>query len=124
MSLYAFTSYFHLNVCCVLLFYEYNELTVLGLQDEKLREQCLKLCLACLSYDFFGTSSDETTEDVGTVQVFVGSVSCSLLSILSLQSFVPVLYLAHLILPKISRFIVYLIYAPLRSRSLAQSLSM
>lgn len=38
-------------------------------QDAKLREQCLKLTLACLSYDFFGTSSDETTEDVGTVQV-------------------------------------------------------
>ncbi len=40
-------------------------------QDEKMREQCLKLTLACLSYDFFGTSSDETTEDVGTVQVCV-----------------------------------------------------
>ena len=39
------------------------------MQDAKLREQCLKLTLACLSYDFFGTSSDETTEDVGTVQV-------------------------------------------------------
>lgn len=38
-------------------------------QDAKMREQCLKLTLACLSYDFFGTSSDETTEDVGTVQV-------------------------------------------------------
>jgi hypothetical protein len=35
-----------------------------------MREQCLKLTLACLSYDFFGTSSDETTEDVGTVQVW------------------------------------------------------
>jgi hypothetical protein len=67
------------TVLCV-----HNELTVVGLQDEKLREQCLKLCLACLSYDFFGTSSDETTEDVGTVQVSFGSVSCSLLSILSL----------------------------------------
>lgn len=43
--------------------------TGLNMQDEKLREQCLKLTLACLSYDFFGTSSDESTEDVGTVQV-------------------------------------------------------
>ena len=28
----------------------------------RLREQGLKLCLACLSYDFIGTSSDESTE--------------------------------------------------------------
>ena len=38
-----------------------------------MREQCLKLALACLSYDFFGTCSDETTEDVGTVQVGLAS---------------------------------------------------
>ena len=41
-----------------------------------MREQCLKLTLACLSYDFFGTSSDETTEDVGTVQVCVCVCVC------------------------------------------------
>uniref|UniRef100_A0A7S4KJ54 Importin N-terminal domain-containing protein n=1 Tax=Guillardia theta TaxID=55529 RepID=A0A7S4KJ54_GUITH len=38
-------------------------------QDSKLREQSLKLSLACLSYDFFGTSSDDSTEDIGSVQV-------------------------------------------------------
>mmetsp|Transcript_32988 Transcript_32988/g.77770 ORF Transcript_32988/g.77770 Transcript_32988/m.77770 type:complete len:1072 (+) Transcript_32988:97-3312(+) len=38
-------------------------------QDVKLREQALKLCNCCLSYDFIGTSNDESTEDVGTVQV-------------------------------------------------------
>ncbi len=38
-------------------------------QDVRLREQCLKLALGCLSYDFIGTSVDESTEDVGTVQV-------------------------------------------------------
>jgi exportin-7 len=35
----------------------------------KLREQCVKLTLNCLSYDFVGTSLDESTEDIGTIQV-------------------------------------------------------
>ncbi len=34
----------------------------------RLREQALKLTLGCLSYDFIGTSIDESSEDVGTVQ--------------------------------------------------------
>jgi len=38
-------------------------------QDGRLREQALKLSLSCLSYDFIGTSIDESTEDVGTVQI-------------------------------------------------------
>mmetsp|Transcript_32224 Transcript_32224/g.76547 ORF Transcript_32224/g.76547 Transcript_32224/m.76547 type:complete len:1079 (+) Transcript_32224:189-3425(+) len=46
--------------------------TMTPAQDLKLREQGLKLCLACLSYDFIGTLSDESTEDVGTVQIPTG----------------------------------------------------
>jgi len=38
-------------------------------QDVRLREQSLRLALGCLSYDFIGTSVDESTEDVGTVQI-------------------------------------------------------
>ena len=64
MLLYSFSS---------LIFPKHGNFIV---QDEKMREQCLKLTLACLSYDFFGTSSDETTEDVGTVQVCVCVCMC------------------------------------------------
>jgi len=46
--------------------------TLTPTQEIKIREQSLKLCLGCLSYDFIGTSSDESTEDVGTVQIPTG----------------------------------------------------
>lgn len=35
----------------------------------KLKELCTSLTLNCLSYDFVGTSLDESTEDIGTIQV-------------------------------------------------------
>ena len=35
----------------------------------KLKESAMALALACLSYDFVGTSLDESAEDVGTIQV-------------------------------------------------------
>lgn len=37
--------------------------------DSKLKEQAVSLVLACLSYDFVGTSSDDSSEDLGTIQV-------------------------------------------------------
>ena len=37
--------------------------------DARLKEQACALVLACLSYDFVGTSADESTEDIGTIQV-------------------------------------------------------
>lgn len=37
--------------------------------EVRLREQALTLALRCLSFDFVGTSLDESTEDLGTIQV-------------------------------------------------------
>eukprot|EP00898_Chlorokybus_atmophyticus_P001655 jgi/Chlat1/2490/Chrsp175S02362 len=37
--------------------------------DVGLREQALNLSLKCLSFDFVGTSLDESTEDLGTIQI-------------------------------------------------------
>ena len=37
--------------------------------QERLREKSLQLVFACLSYDFIGTTLDEASEDVGTIQV-------------------------------------------------------
>eukprot|EP00271_Cylindrocystis_brebissonii_P005659 TRINITY_DN17835_c0_g2_i1.p1 TRINITY_DN17835_c0_g2~~TRINITY_DN17835_c0_g2_i1.p1 ORF type:complete len:1060 (+),score=142.88 TRINITY_DN17835_c0_g2_i1:716-3895(+) len=37
--------------------------------DEKLREQAIALALKCLSFDFVGTSLDESSEDLGTIQI-------------------------------------------------------
>ncbi|CAL5227709.1 g10719 [Coccomyxa viridis] len=37
--------------------------------DEKLREQAVAVALQCLSYDFVGTCLDESSEDLGTIQV-------------------------------------------------------
>jgi exportin-7 len=37
--------------------------------DAKLREQALALALGCLSFDFVGTCMDESSEDLGTIQV-------------------------------------------------------
>ncbi|GLJ18772.1 hypothetical protein SUGI_0335220 [Cryptomeria japonica] len=37
--------------------------------DKKLKEQALSLALKCLSFDFVGTSLDESSEDLGTVQI-------------------------------------------------------
>ena len=31
---------------------------------------CLKIALVCLSYDFIGTTLDEASEELGTIQVF------------------------------------------------------
>ena len=38
-------------------------------EQEKIREQALQLVLACMGYDFIGTTLDEATEELGTVQV-------------------------------------------------------
>ncbi|CAN0296196.1 unnamed protein product, partial [Discosporangium mesarthrocarpum] len=38
-------------------------------QERAMAEQALSLCTRCLSYDFIGTNSDESSEDVGTIQV-------------------------------------------------------
>ncbi|KAI3436525.1 hypothetical protein D9Q98_005942 [Chlorella vulgaris] len=37
--------------------------------DEKLKEQAVQLALQCLSFDFVGTCLDESSEDLGTIQV-------------------------------------------------------
>lgn len=37
--------------------------------DGKLREQAMSLALACLSFDFVGTCVDESSEDLGTIQI-------------------------------------------------------
>lgn len=37
--------------------------------EARLKEQATSLVLVCLSYDFVGTSLDESTEDIGTIQV-------------------------------------------------------
>ena len=37
--------------------------------DDKLREQAVQLALQCLSFDFVGTCLDESSEDLGTIQV-------------------------------------------------------
>ena len=37
--------------------------------DAKLREQAMSLALACLSFDFVGTCVDESSEDLGTIQI-------------------------------------------------------
>ena len=37
--------------------------------EARLKEQAASLVLVCLSYDFVGTSLDESTEDIGTIQV-------------------------------------------------------
>lgn len=38
-------------------------------QESAMLEQALTLCTRCLSYDFIGTNPDESSEDVGTIQV-------------------------------------------------------
>ncbi|CAM9898423.1 unnamed protein product, partial [Ectocarpus sp. 6 AP-2014] len=38
-------------------------------QEAAMLEQALSLCTRCLSYDFIGTNPDESSEDVGTIQV-------------------------------------------------------
>lgn len=37
--------------------------------DDKLREQAVQLALSCLSFDFVGTCLDESSEDLGTIQI-------------------------------------------------------
>ena len=37
--------------------------------DDKLREQAVSLALGALSFDFVGTCLDESSEDLGTIQV-------------------------------------------------------
>eukprot|EP00899_Mesostigma_viride_P004716 jgi/Mesvir1/14245/Mv09683-RA.1 len=37
--------------------------------EDSLREQAIQLALKCLSFDFVGTSSDESAEDLGTIQI-------------------------------------------------------
>ena len=38
-------------------------------EQQKIREASLSLSLACLAYDFIGTTLDEATEELGTIQV-------------------------------------------------------
>lgn len=47
-------------------------------QEAAMLEQALSLCTRCLSYDFIGTNPDESSEDVGTIQVCVGGGVCFL----------------------------------------------
>jgi exportin-7 len=42
---------------------------MLNIDDQKLAEITLDLIKACLSFDFIGTNVDESTEDVGSVQI-------------------------------------------------------
>ncbi|KAH7288361.1 hypothetical protein KP509_31G023600 [Ceratopteris richardii] len=37
--------------------------------DIRLKEQAINLALKCLSYDFVGTTLDESSEDIGTIQI-------------------------------------------------------
>lgn len=37
--------------------------------ERKLKEQAINLVLRCLSFDFIGTSQDDSTEDLGTIQL-------------------------------------------------------
>lgn len=37
--------------------------------EDSLKEQAIQLVLRCLSYDFVGTSQDDSAEDLGTIQV-------------------------------------------------------
>ena len=46
-----------------------NQTIVEGSAEDKQTEFALKLALSCLSYDFIGTSLDEASEDIGTIQV-------------------------------------------------------
>ena len=46
-----------------------QELQASQSSEARLKEQAASLVLACLSYDFVGTSLDESTEDIGTIQV-------------------------------------------------------
>ena len=46
-----------------------QELQASQQSEARLKEQAASLVLACLSYDFVGTSLDESTEDIGTIQV-------------------------------------------------------
>ena len=43
---------------------------------DRLRELALSLSLKCLSFDFVGTSIDESSEEFGTVQV-LASFDCN-----------------------------------------------
>ena len=44
--------------------------------DAGLREAAVGLVLKCLSYDFVGTTMDESAEDVGTIQARNASCAC------------------------------------------------
>lgn len=43
----------------------------LNKEEQKLAEITLDLIKACLSFDFIGTNVDESTEDIGSVQVII-----------------------------------------------------
>lgn len=45
---------------------------------DRLQELALSLSLKCLSFDFVGTSIDESSEEFGTVQVFT-SFDCNII---------------------------------------------
>lgn len=47
----------------------------------KLQELALSLSLKCLSFDFVGTSLDESSEEFGTVQVLFFIIFVEMLSI-------------------------------------------
>ncbi|KAL3148536.1 hypothetical protein ABBQ38_013973 [Trebouxia sp. C0009 RCD-2024] len=46
-----------------------KQLQITSAAETKLKEQAIALALACLSYDFVGTSNDDSSEDLGTIQV-------------------------------------------------------
>jgi hypothetical protein len=74
---------FHTLCCCVVRppcrdqsLYKVFQLALTALRhlhgtaaDEKLKEQAVQLALQCLSFDFVGTCLDESSEDLGTIQV-------------------------------------------------------
>ena len=54
---------------------DHAEITPRSHLQERVREKSLSLVFACLSYDFIGTTLDEASEDVGTIQA--GACACS-----------------------------------------------
>ncbi|KAI7869031.1 armadillo-type protein [Spinellus fusiger] len=59
-------------------------------QEERMQDATLNVLLRCLSYDFAGTSLDETSEDTGTVQIPV-----TWRPVFERDSFIPTFYTAY-----------------------------
>jgi len=54
------------SICTLLLTSAFNQIDP---ETEKLKEAILLLMRACLAYDFIGTSQEESSEDMGSIQV-------------------------------------------------------